>query len=484
MKEPDFELSADMRLLELQRGALGLPTPERTAWESAAGRILPLGESTGDDPVAQGAILHVEAAAHPPGGVIPGAVVTLSLSVSNEGASAANGLVAGAPLPGGASYRAGSFVWNGRSSFDEVAEAFLGAGLDIGSLGPGERASFQWKIGVKLGVKPLLVAPHVRASNAPVLGARPLAIDRKTTAAGPFASELERAVIAQPHIPVDISAPDLPIYELDSEEEIVTEAAFGALSSAAPPPSETPNTAPVALAAPEPEPERMPVAAPVAPDAVRLYGRFDRATVAFFERAFHGTKPPTILQHCILSGALACSTEAGDRNDAQLKRHIDAQAQVLHRITLHEKLGKKEPIAEYAGELLAQLDQLRPAIDGGPPVLSKEVLTLSTELSQPTIAVLQRIAEGQARWDFVKARQFTLALQAERVDCPGLAGELDVEIRAALRYYAQTSVGSLQRIFVRIRIDRTTAVLQQTDPALDTAARALVDLLKRALECA
>ena len=33
-KEPDFEESADMRLVELQRAALGVASPERSTWES------------------------------------------------------------------------------------------------------------------------------------------------------------------------------------------------------------------------------------------------------------------------------------------------------------------------------------------------------------------------------------------------------------------------------------------------------------------
>ena len=143
MKEPDFELSADVRLLELQRGALGLPARERTGWESSnsGGVGLPLTASA-DDPVAEGALLTVDATAFPSDGVIPGAVVTLTLKIANEGSAAAGGVIAGVPLPGGASYRPGSFVWNGRSSFDDVAESFFGAGLDIGAIAASERVTF------------------------------------------------------------------------------------------------------------------------------------------------------------------------------------------------------------------------------------------------------------------------------------------------------------------------------------------------------
>jgi hypothetical protein len=498
MKEPDFELSADMRLLELQRGALGLPARERTGWESSSSSAagLPAAGPSDDDPVAEGAMLTVDATAFPSDGVIPGAVVTVTLKIANEGSAAAGGVVAGVPLPGGASYRPGSFVWNGRSSFDEVAEAFTGAGLEIGAIGPSERATFEWKIGVKLGTKPLLLAPAVRALNAAVIGARPLSIGRKATAGSQFAGEVERADVSKylekALFTVDIPVTELPIYELDDEEAIVAEAAQSALSTAVPAfpivveRALQPVPEPLPEPEPEPEPEPQPAAesavkSPQAPrEAIVLYGRFDRATISFFERIFLGTKAPTILQHCILGGALACSVDFDGSDSADLKKHLDAQAQVLHRIALHEKLGKKEPIAEYSGELFARLARLRKTV-----VTTEhepgDTLLLSTELSDPTAAVLLRIAEDPTRWDFVRARQLTLALQADSVTGAALDTALRDEIAAALRVYAQASVQVLQKLFVRMRTDRTTGILLQTDASIDAAARALIGAFKRAL---
>jgi hypothetical protein len=40
---------------------------------------------------------------------------------------------------------------------------------------------------------------------------------------------------------------------------------------------------------------------------------------------------------------------------------------------------------------------------------------------------------------------------------------------------------TLQKLFVRLRLDRTTGVLFQTEPQLDAAARALVSAFKNAL---
>ena len=104
---------------------------------------------------------------------------------------------------------------------------------------------------------------------------------------------------------------------------------------------------------PEPEPE-LQLQPPPAREAVVLYGGLDRATLAFFERVFNGSKDPTILQHCIFASALACATDADGSDELGLRAHLAAQSQILHRVSLHEKLGKREPISEYAGSLIAR----------------------------------------------------------------------------------------------------------------------------------
>lgn len=490
--EPDFEISADMRLIELQRISLGLATPELTSWQT---RLAPEpGAITAEEssaPAGRSAVLAIQASATPKAGIIPGAVVTVTLSIANEGAASARKVAVIVPIPAGAGYRPGSFVQDGRAMTDESADLFFHDGLDIGEIPPGGRSTFVWKLGVRLGNSALLVIPTVRAGGAAIVGARNLKIERKAKSLAAFATELERADPAlyapKPLIPVEIPADELPFYELDEEETIVHEAANAALSPARPQPLAEPE-APVAETqapvvepepVPEPEPQPEPVAAPVR-EAVMLYGRFDRATIAFFERTFNGSKVPTILSHCIFGSALACATDAKGNDTLGLKRHLDAQSQVLHRMQLHERLGKKEPIAEYAGELVADLQSIRTSpIEE--PATPKDVVLLQTELSEPTLAVLAKINEDRARWDFVKARQLTLALQAQRV--AGIASDsaAGAVLENALRVYAQTAMTTLQKLFVRLRIDRTTGVLFQTDAQLDAAARAVVTAFGQAV---
>lgn len=467
MREPDFYLSADMRLIALQRTALGLPEPDRPDWEN---RAIAEGANVPEDPIQppEGAILNVVAVAAPTEGIIPGAIVTLTLSVANEGVAPARDVRAAVPVPGGASYRPGSFVRDGKPAFDEIAERFFGAGLDLGDLAPKTRATFVWKLGVHLGSRPLLIAPQISAKDAAVIGASALSIARKELSGGvALEASLPPETPPRPVIPVDVPVPDLPFYELDEREA----AEYAAREPASPPSPPLPSPTPA------PTPTPAPKAAPRA--AVALLGTFDRPTFSYFDRTFRGTKPPTVLQHCIFAGALACTRSYADASDvAGLREHFDAQSQILHRISLFEKLGKKEPIAGYAGGLLARTAELLPEPLEAPAITSDATrIVFETELGEPALAVLRSLEVESARWDFVKARQLTLALQAQRAIAAAGTDVQRAAVENALRAYGQAAMTTLQRLFVRIRLDRTTGPLQQTDPELDRKAVALLEAL-------
>lgn len=515
-RDPDFDGSADMRLVDLQRQALGVAAPSLGVWESEAHAEGTAVEAEPQQALAS-AVLAVEASAVPPEDVIPGAIVTISLSIANEGAAAARGVLVCAPLPGGAAYRNGSLVRDGRPVLDDDAEDLFGTGLAIGTIEPQRRSTLLWKIGVRLGNRPLVIAPIVRADQAAVVGAAPVVVARREGATSTFAAGLSRLdpALYDPEAPAEIGE-ELPIYELDEEEALIQEAADAALSSTlAEPPAEAlpkteyrpsiepPSPAPVPPAQPEPaappaQPEPIPEPGPpviepafpelpdqppemepaaAAREAVVLLGRIDRPSLAYFERTFNGAKPPTLLNHFILAGSLACTLPPSGEDAAGLRPHMEAQGQLLQRIVLHEKMGKKEPIAEYAGRMQARVDSF--VASPVQPLTAPEdpnVLLLRNELEPPTLAVLRKMQEDAARWDFTKARQLTLALQARDVAAaaPGAAIE---DARNALRQYAQTSATQLQRFFVRMRIDRTTGLLFARDETLDAAARTLIAAL-------
>ena len=475
-----------MRLVELERAKLGVSKPELGAWQTQAAPEGPSVEAEGE-PQAQSALLAVELTATPGEDVIPGAIVTLALSVANEGYEPARGVRVGVPLPGGASFRNGSLIRNGQPVLDEVAEALFGEGLLLGDVPARSRATLVWKIGVRLGNKPLVMSPTATAEDAAVVGAKTLSVSRREGAqqAG-FTLQMQQA------------KRELPIYELDEEETLEHEAAQAALSPViAPakleyqPPMEppTPMTPPPAQPEPyapppeqpsQPPPEQPPDVEPAAAAAVRegvvLFGRIDRPSVAYFERLFNGSKDPTLLDHFILGGALAC-TGGPAGSDRGLDTHLQAQRQLLQRLVLHEKLGKKEPITQYTGELLAQIDAFqKTAVPAAEPLDDSNVVLLECELDAPTLGVLAKMQGDKARWDFTKARQLTLALQARKAvsKAPEPANEA---AEAALRNYAQVSGTQLQRFFVRMRLDRTTGLLFTHDTTLDAAARRTVAAL-------
>jgi len=486
-----------MRLVELQRASLGAPPSTRGTWESGVqaedGAV-----EVGEPPQLSSAVLAVEATATPGADVIPGAIVTLALSVANEGVKPARGVRVVVPLPGGAAYRNGSYVRDGIPTLDDAADDLFSGGALIESIAPKTRATFVWKIGVRIGNKPLVIAPSVSAEDSAVLGAQPVVISRKPDAQSAFASQVTRIdpALYQPAAPEE-----LPIYELDEEEQLVHEAADAALSSQSeyvppmepplqpvPPPDQPEPVAPPSQPSPVPEPgvpvpeptipgppEEPPAIEPAAREAVVLVGSIDRPSLAYLERLFSGSKQPTLLNHFMLAGALACSRFPSGEDPAGLKTHLDAQAQILQRVALHEKLGKKEPIAEYAGKFAANVGELHPL-----PVRAAQAqpaaVILETELEKPQLGLLRKMQDESERWDFTKARQFTLALQAQRAIADAPQERIDAA-NHALRSYAQTSMTQLQRFFVRMRIDRTTGLLFAHDELLDTAARSAIAAL-------
>lgn len=449
--EPDFDNVADMRLLGRRRASLGLAV----AGEPIRAILDADDELEGFDAPTRGAVLLLDITAVPNDGVIPGAIVTLALSVTNDGDADADETVVAVPLPGGVTYRPGSFVRDGHAQYDDVAESFFGAGLSIGTLAAKTRATFVWKLAVRLGQSPLLIAPSARAADAAIAGGRQLRIGRKavvgTTA---FAAPLPS--MPKPYVPTELPVKILPFYELDAEEELIHEAADAALS-----PSVEPR--------PEPPPRI----------ALLLTGTFERATHAFFSATFADGKAPSLLQHCIFGTALACAKSDNGSDAAGLTAHLEAQSRLLHRIVLHERMGKKEPILQYAGAFPERLGELAPRelaqrrdVDADGSALS-----MSVEIEAPARAVFARLLEERERWDFVKARQLTLALQAK--SARGIARDANAPTQAdrALREYAQVSTTILQRLFVRMRVDGTTSILFGNEPQLDAAARALLGAL-------
>ncbi len=164
--DPDFEISADMRLIELQRISLGLAPPELTSWQTRLARRTRRNYGRGKLGRRQVAApcLAVQASATPTAGVIPGAVVTVTLSIANEGAASARKRRGHrCPIPAvPAIVPVRSSGW--ARDDEELPIVFFHDGLDIGEIPPGGRAARSCGSSASgSATAPLLVAPTVRA---------------------------------------------------------------------------------------------------------------------------------------------------------------------------------------------------------------------------------------------------------------------------------------------------------------------------------
>ena len=485
-KRPDFEVSADMRLLELQRQAAGAPIRE-SRWEPRSADLDDLEDAPRVDeaPVAPsaGAILHLALAAGPERGLIPGALVSVTVALTNDGGIGAEDIQLSLPMPAASRYRAGTLQLDGRPLDDERAEELFGEGLSIGTLAPGERCTISYRIEVGAGVTPLLLLPHARSRNAAVIGARPLRLTRGTGSTA-FASAVGQE-LADAATPASGPPEELPIYELDEEEQIEYEATAAALSSAAPPVAKPAEPAPPEAIAPAPPPPTPPPApepastpppapapAPQPAPSPSLHRHLDRPSVAFFERSFAAGRGATLVTHALFASALACV----DGEASPLLAHLERQAALLHRITLHAKLGRAEKLAAYAGESFTPTI----TVDLPPPLPAKDEIVLTLDV---TDEVRERVAAaigGERPWDFHRARRLELALMADAIVTASPNDRETSLDREALAEYRSLWQGALQRLFVRARLEPSISVVQSSDATLDLAARRLVERLKRA----
>ncbi|HUY11291.1 MAG TPA: hypothetical protein VMV73_03420, partial [Candidatus Dormibacteraeota bacterium] len=170
---PDFDLSADMRLLELQRQASGRPTRARS-WEQRSPDLPDESEIVAERPVVEprGAVLQIQVTASPERGLIPGALLTVTLAVINESSMSAEGVVVGLPLPAAARARTGSLSLDERALDERAIESVTGEGFSLGTLAAGERRTLKWQLEVGAGTAPLLLAPFAHSKNAAMLGAK------------------------------------------------------------------------------------------------------------------------------------------------------------------------------------------------------------------------------------------------------------------------------------------------------------------------
>jgi outer membrane biosynthesis protein TonB len=493
MSEERFDQSADMRLVELRREQLGIAKPTAASWQSRTAVDLPFGPAPETVAPESGAVLSLALNANPDSGLIPGAVVTLGLSVINEGAKAATKTSVRLPLPGAMEYRPGSLQIDGREAPDEEAERLFGTGLDLGTLVGAQRRTLLLKLTTKASIDDPVLAPSLSSADAAVVGAKAVRLGRKAAATA-FAATVTRAMPAE-----------APAYELEPEETIAYEAADAALSpivapQAAPPPPPPPPPPPAAPviepapprpATPPPAPKAQPAAPPaVAPKSApvqvgsrahapvqqttdpTLTTSIEKTKVATLSQFFAATRSFGMVAHYLLLSAVACSrTLPREQADDAIASFFSAQDALLTRALIAKRLGKSVALDDVAAPLPAfppafPASAVLPA-PGGPDAV---VLLRTFKVSE--LDFIGRAVANTGSPPFTRAGQLSVGLCATTVVA---ADRSRAEIcERALAEYAANASSEINRLFVRARLDKRTDLFGASSPQLDERARAVL----------
>ena len=467
-----FDRDADSRLLERRRREeLGLAphrppassTPPRFGAESMLADDAPA-------PAPRSAVLRVAVVARPNRELIPGAVVTVVVSVHDDGHAAAGDVELRITLPAEAEAIPGSFA---RDDVELDGDALLGAGLRLGTIEAGEEVRIRFAFRVLPGTGALDLGVHAGAPGVPTISAPAQRLMRRSghTAMAetrPF-YELEtgeaddelRGIVAAESVSeraVDALVDEpivVPVIEREPEPE---------------PFAIEPEPEPIAVAEPEPEP------APPPPQRARefaLLRNLEVDEVRALERVFSGGVPHGLAGLALLSSIAAVDAPLGAalgvrdfaRSVAAALPRALVAARMQHATTPVVSRQALASIRPYAlapagdvggeGALLAlRLDER--GLDGLRAVLGRDLDDIFLRGVQVLLAVCPRSLEGVD------------AHAAER------AGE-------ALAQYRVAAGAWLMRVTVRRAVDRAYDPLTADDRLLHEAGRALVGVLRDAM---
>ncbi|MDE2573465.1 MAG: hypothetical protein KGM44_13205, partial [bacterium] len=397
------ERSADMRLVELQRRRLDLPErPLKWAQDPEALKETFSGAPhvALDAPELSAAMVIASLHVSPSRGLIPGALVTVTLLVENGGGVAA-AVRARLSLSLDASYRLGSTTVDERAApdVDESSAALGERGIDLGSLGPGDRRRLSLTAKVGVATEPFRVTAQLDAGGAPALGVAPLEIERSRSP-GAFAQAVaQRMALDEPAqaepAQAEPAQADAPAYELEPEEALVYEAADAALSAerelkltpaapeaehgapvwGAPEPVAEPEPVavtvpePVAVTVPEPPPQS-PVEEPSLSPSYVLWASVDGSAIRFLARVLQDGSTLGLLGHFLVANALVArypSQGAGAGDALGLAKFSAEQAALLNRLMLQARMKRATSLDAYATppplEQISRIERL-PLTDG------------------------------------------------------------------------------------------------------------------------
>jgi len=446
--------SAERRLLEHRRRELGAQPSSFTSnatWSRTREAPTTLAPATTID--RTGARLDVSVTAWPADGLIPGAVVTVTVVVNNGGIENADGVTIVAPIPSGAAYRPGSLKHDGRDA-DDISEVLFGEGFKLGKIIAAGRSALTWKLDVLPGTTDLILSPTVQA-GVPVVSARPLVL-RRGKMTGAFRTDLEAATATMQSVPTTHEDVETPFYELTEEEEITETAVLSAISST-----------PIAPMIEEPP----------APPRTMLYRTLRPGDMNFVERLLDSSLG--LLPHFVFSNLLAAAT-AGDGSDPLgLAAFVDREAALLGRLKVAARLGKPLGLEETSST---------------PPALGVEHADIRfvnpPARNIPGAGLLgatvdaQRITDARNAYDRPVARWLALRLVTLAFCAQGLADEThpaSASIKSALTSYTTQARLAFVAFGTRMKLDRRLDPTKAATTQLDAAAKAVIQALRAAI---
>jgi hypothetical protein len=451
-----FERDADARLLERRRREeLGLPATTRPPSPSPAS--FGAESLTADEQrVRRPPTLRVGLEARPDRELIPGALVTVVISVHDDGDGEVPDATVRLAVPPDAEPVASAFA---REEVAIDGEALLGTGLRLGTIPARGVVRLRLALRVLPGTEPIDLLVTVSADGVPAVAPPALRLRRR---AGHAAYEKPR-----------------PFYELEEGERVEQgETPAPALVDTRSVEQAVPELA--LPAAPEPElalpaapaPELALPAAPQEPAAPVLFRRVEGDEVRALERVYTGALPHGLAALALLSSIATVDGPTGEA--LGLSAFARAIAAALPRALVAARMGRPTPQVVTPEALTA----LRPAADSVPDPGGRSEPYLLVALDAHALDGLRGVLGRELADPFLRGVQVLLAVAPRRIEGIPRAGGAFEDAVAAFRVAA----GSwLMRVTVRRTVDRRFDPLTAEDAGLHAAGRAVVDALREAI---
>jgi hypothetical protein len=531
-----FERNADTQLLDRRRrDELGLAaqvapsssTAVRFGPESIVGDIAP--------PPPRAAMLRVALDARPERELIPGAVVTVVVSVYDDGEADAHDVLLRVAVPTGCEPILDSFA---RDDAALDGDALLGEGLRIGSIEAGDAVRVRFAMRVLPGTEPLDVLAHASAPGVPAIAAPSLRLTRR---AGHTAFDSPR-----PFFELEAGETDDALTEVTATPEPQQHAVDTVLDEpaapeimAAPEVVEAPEdiaaqdvvTVPEAVTVPEvviaPEVVTPPEIVAKPPDPVVVVRPFDPAIVVVNraepmpqlqpepepepapkqpparKKTPRAEQPPEPERPYILARTLDVDDiRAHERIFAGAIPHGLAALALLSSIaTVESPLGEALGLRDFARTIAAAVPRALVAARMNrpvPPVVTREALDtirafasppdepfahyfpmLVTRLDERELGALRTVLARDLDDPFLRGTQVLLAVMPRALD--GVRSDVSAAANEALAAYRITAGAWLMRVTVRRAVDRGYDPIVANDASMHEAGRALVTALRAAL---